>query len=144
MDTDLPGPLDKVVEVAVIEEKLGDDELPSGLYLALEVFQVFAPVRTFDVSLWITRHANPEIVMGFDESNQFAGVAKVALGRVGGQPISGRIPPQGQDVLQAQGVGHIQIAPDHLPTGTDAGEVSHCLNAQVMFHPHSNLKRQVP
>ena len=89
--------VEEVIEDAVVEEHLRDEELAAGVHLLLEVLYVRGLAARLGVALGIAGAADAEVALGLYVAHELRGVGVVmrrgALGR--------DIAPEREDVLHA-------------------------------------------
>ena len=117
----------------VVEEELGGDEVGAGVHLFLEVAEVVFGRGGFGVGFGVAADAEAEFgIVGADEGDEFAGVAKaVGMGLESGGAF-GRVAAEGHEVAEA---GVAELGEDAVQLGAgvaDAGEVGHDLEAEAV------------
>src|SRR5262249_4163842 len=100
VDSDTPGPLDKVEVESVIEEELGDDEIQAGVDLLLEVSKILVGRGRLDVPLGVACSADAKrVILVTDQGDELGSVAKASLYRGKGFLADRRISSKREDVL---------------------------------------------
>lgn len=116
--------LAEVVEIAVIEEKLGDDVIGSGIDLGFEILNFFQAVRGGGMSFGEAGHSDGDVGEMFsEERNQIGGVEKTVRGWLPFGLTFGRIAAEGEDVAESGLMVALDDAADFVLGRADAGEV---------------------
>ena len=133
--------LDEVEIDAIVEEKLGDDEVEAGVDLGLEVPDVLIEVAALHVPLGVAGAAQAERVAEAlaDVVHQVGGVREAARHALEARLAGRRIAAQHHDVLDAGVDQPLEHRADLVLAGADAGQVGHRREARLALDPLHQL-----
>lgn len=123
-DAGRAGGIHEAEEDVIVEEKLGVDEVGTGIEFCLEVTEVIGEGGGFGMDFRITGDSAADVgVKRFDEGDEVRGVGKAIGGGGEGGFTAGWIAAQGHDIANAGGVDAIDLGGKVAARGTDAGEM---------------------
>src|SRR5437870_4009361 len=70
LDPHLPGLIAETIKILVVEEKLRDDEITTGIELALQILQIARAIQALRMSLRVSGHADTEVMAASHETGQ--------------------------------------------------------------------------
>ena len=144
LDPTLAGCRDEVEVDLVVEEELGDQEGSARLDLGRQKGEIGIQIGRLGMHLGKTGATDRKVVVGADEADQLGGAAEPAVGLDEVALSARRIATQGEDVLDAGRGNAVQSLPDPLPGLTDAAQMRHHLETQIILQRLGDFDRTVP
>ena len=134
--------LDVIEIVPVIEEKLGDDIVGTGVYFLLQVLQLLHPVRGFGMPFREAGHTDAHFgEVGFDEPDQVDGVREILDCFGDGGYVGGLVAPKGKHVIDAVLPVEAEDAFDLVAFRSDAGQVRNDRQAGLLLDFRNQVVR---
>ena len=133
VDARFSRPVHEGIEVAVVEEKLGNEEAGAHFQLQLGVLQVALQVGGLQVSLRVAGGGDVEVEVVADVADEVRRVGEAALDGDEVGLAAGRVAAEGDDVFDACFLQSCEDAVNLVPGLADAGEMGHWQQVGLFF-----------
>lgn len=112
------------VKIFVVVEELSDDDVGSGIYFSLEVFNIGFGADRFGVFFGVASDSDSQRgKFGVQEVDKFVGVCEPAFGGLEGVVTVGDVSSNSDDIGDAHSSGFLDVSGDLFGGGLYAGQV---------------------
>src|SRR2546429_4193563 len=143
-DPHRPRLIAKAIKILVVQEELCNDKITASVDLALQVLQIAHSIEALRMTLRIACHTDAEVVAIAGEGGQLIGKSKSTRSRRELRLPCRRIAAQRQHIANPRLPKLIENRANFLGRMSDAGEMSHRADLQLILNARNQIHRLLP